>query len=104
MTDDLDALHIQLSYQERADFALDKHPRFIEVETIDGGLFKDRRCFTTICIREWDDSFWSFQWSEEIEAAGIEGHDFNMDSYIHRVNPVRLASTGRILDWVRAKA
>jgi hypothetical protein len=99
-----DALHIELDYEDREDFALGYFPGFLEVDTIDGGMFKDRICMTTIAFRESDESYWSFSWSEHIEAIGTDENDYNMDSYIHRVDRLEIGTTRKVVDWVRSKA
>lgn len=104
MTHDLDTLHIELSHDDRGRFALGYLPGFIEVSVIDGGPFKDRICLTTICMREVDESYWSFQWSEDLEAEGTGGNDYNMDSYIHRVDRLVIGTTRKVVDWVRSRA
>lgn len=102
MTDDLDALHIQLDYRDRGEFALGNLPGFVEVEVIDGGQFKDRICLTTICRRE-DGSYWSLQWSEAANVFNSESNDYNMDSYIHRVDRIEISMTRKVVDWVRSR-
>lgn len=101
---DEDVLHIELDFEDREAFALGWLRGFNEIDTIDGGPFKDRVCMTTICERESDQSFWSFQWSEHVKAVGTDLNDYKMDSQIHRVDRIVIGTTRTVVDWVRSKA
>jgi hypothetical protein len=98
-----DAFHIELEFEDRADFALGYLYGFDEVEVIDGGDFKDRVCLTTICRRSEDDSYWSFQWSECSNGVDTSSNDYNMDSYIHRVQKIEVTTMKTCVDWVRPR-
>ena len=99
-----DVLHVEVDYEDRELFALGYLDGFVEIDTIEGGLYKDRMCLTTICQHESDESYWSFSWSEHIEAVGTDGNDYNMDSYIHRVDRLEIGTTRKVVDWIRSRA
>jgi hypothetical protein len=101
---DPDAFHLELDQEDREAFALGYLPGFTEIDTIDGGPFKDRVCFTTICERESDESFWSYQWSEHLNAVGTDQNDYGMDGHIHRVDRIIIGITRTCVDWVRSRA
>lgn len=101
---DPDVLHIEIEFEDRELFALGDLPGFEGVDFIESGQMKDAMCMTSICRRESDDSFWSYEWCEHLEAAGTDQNDYTVDSYIHRVNRVIIGKTRTVVDWVRARA
>lgn len=101
--EDPDALHIELEYEDRELFAQDSLPGFCQIDAFDCGSYKDRWCILGISHRDSDGSHWSFQWSALIRSEDPSGDDYNMDSYIHRVEPIKNSVTGRIMDWVRSR-
>lgn len=94
---------IWLDMQDREAFALGELSGFSVAETIEGGQYKERVHLTTISLRDSDKTWWSYQWSEDVEGWSTEGNDYTMDDSIHRVRPIELGLDRKVLDWVRVK-